>query len=92
MLVFFKSDRGFFLVNLISFLFLPGLLFSFLRRFGLCGRLAWYWMWIFPAACGFALQAGGMANDGFAAVYSIGMIELALRARATKDAFTPWLR
>jgi hypothetical protein len=87
LLVLFRSDRGFFLANFISFLFLPGLLFSFLSRLGIRGRLAWYWMWIFPAASGFALQAGGMANDAYAAIYSIAMIDLALRARATGDGF-----
>ena len=83
LLVLFKSDRLFFLFNFISYLFLPGLLFSFLTRVGVRNKIAWYWMWIFPAGYGFALQAGGIGNDGIVALYSVAMIEFALRARSS---------
>jgi hypothetical protein len=47
MLLFTKSDRGLFLLNLISFIFLPGLIFSVWTRLGVRPRVAWHWMWLF---------------------------------------------
>src|SRR6202453_1432817 len=60
-----KSDRLLFLINLISFLFLPGLLFSLLTRLGVRRRVAWHWMWIFPTGYCFVLQAGSISNEAF---------------------------
>ncbi|MEP2777046.1 MAG: hypothetical protein ABJQ29_12695 [Luteolibacter sp.] len=60
---FFHTDRLLFLPNAISFLLLPGLVFSFLRHIGVEGRTAWKWMWILPSGYCFALQAGSIGND-----------------------------
>ena len=41
--VFFSSSIS------VSFLFLPGLVFSVFRSLGIGGRVAWWWMWVLPA-------------------------------------------
>lgn len=57
------SDRLLFLPNFICFIFFPSISFGFLRGIGASGRMAGVWMWLFPFAPAFLLQAGGMAND-----------------------------
>ena len=74
------SDRGIFLISIVSFLMLPGRVFSVLTRLGVSGRVAWYWMWIFPTGYCFLLQAGSIGNDVFGATVSLLAIEFALRA------------
>ena len=91
LLVFSKSDRGFFLVNFISFLFLPGLVFSLLTQLGARPRVAWNWMWVVPSGYTFILQAGSIANDLFAAVYALAAVDFALRARQARRADFLWL-
>jgi len=80
-LAFFKSDRPLFLINLVSFLFLPGLIYSSFTRLGVKRRVAWYWMWILPTGYGFLLQAGSIGNDLFGAVFAVAAVDFALRAR-----------
>jgi hypothetical protein len=79
-----KTDRLLFLINVISFLFLPGLIFSVLTRLGVRRKVAWYWMWITPGAYCFIIQAGGIANDSFAAPFALAAIDFALRAKISK--------
>jgi len=67
----FKTDRFIFVVNWLSYLLLPGLLFSFLRALGRTSRAAWIWMWVFPLGLGYVLQAAGIANDAFATPYGL---------------------
>jgi len=78
---FFKTDRIEFLINATCFLFLPGRVFATLTRFGVCARAGYYWMWIYPTAYGFLLQAGSIGNDMFCALWPIAAFEFALRAR-----------
>jgi hypothetical protein len=66
-----KTDRFIFVVNWLSYLLLPGLLFSFLRALGRTSRAAWIWMWVFPLGLGYVLQAAGIANDAFATPYGL---------------------
>jgi hypothetical protein len=80
-IVFTGTDRGFFLVNMVSFLLLPGLIFSTLTRAGVKRRTAWHWMWIIPAGYCYLLQAGSIVNDMFATVFSLAAVDFALRAR-----------
>jgi hypothetical protein len=68
-LLFTSSDRLLFLPNIISFAFLPGLVFGILSRLGVSRRVAAQWMWIFPSGYCFALQAGGIGNDLDSRVY-----------------------
>jgi hypothetical protein len=79
--VLFHTDRLFFLINAISFLFLPGLIFAVFRQAGVSGRIAWSWMWLLPLGFCFILQAASMGNDSFAAVYFLAALHYAYRAR-----------
>ncbi|HZL12940.1 MAG TPA: hypothetical protein VFC85_02240, partial [Verrucomicrobiae bacterium] len=77
----FKTDRFLFLINIVSFLFLPGLVFSMFTRLGVRRRVAWHWMWIVPTGYGFLLQAGSIGNDLFGAVFALAAVDFALRAK-----------
>ncbi len=81
LIAFTKSDRTLFLINVVSFLFLPGLVFSVFTRLGVKPRTAWHWMWLAPSGYCFLLQAGGMANDMFGSVFALAALDFALRAR-----------
>jgi hypothetical protein len=85
--VLFQTDRLFFIINFISYLFLPGLVFSVLRQLGISGRLCWWWMWVLPAGFCFALQAGGTGNDMFGVVYLLAAIHYIFRAAREKSSF-----
>lgn len=85
-LALFKSTRPLFLINFISFLFLPGLFFSLLTRLGVRGRVAWPWMWIASSGYCFLLEAGGISNDSFAALFSLAAIDFALRLKTSRCA------
>jgi hypothetical protein len=80
LLLFLKSDRALFLLNFIPFVLMPGLVFSVWTRMGVRPRVAWSWMWLLPTGYCFLIQAGGIANDGFPAVYALAMMDFALRA------------
>lgn len=84
LIALFQTDRLLFLINFISFLFLPGLTFSVLTRLGVRHRVAWYWMWIAPTGYCFLLQAGSIGNDAFAAPFALAAIDFALRAKASR--------
>jgi len=73
------TDRFLFLLNFISFLLLPGLLFSLIRASGGSGRGAWFWMWLWPTGLGYLLQAASIANDAFATSYVLAAVICALR-------------
>ncbi|HXT10157.1 MAG TPA: hypothetical protein VN873_01235 [Candidatus Angelobacter sp.] len=85
------TDRLLFLINVVSFLFLPGLIFSVFTRLGIRPRVAWCWMW--PLSCGycFLLQAGSIANDLFAAVLVLAAMDYALRSHQQKSLGALWL-
>ena len=91
LVLFTGSDRLLFLINWIPYLLLPGLVFSVFTRLQVRPRVAWWWMWFVPAGWCFALEAGSIANDGFAAVYALAAVDLALRARVTGQAADLWL-
>ena len=84
LILFTKSDRPIFLINFVSFLLLPGLIFSVFARIGVRPRVAWYWMWLLPGGYVFALQAGSIGNDSFAAVYALAAVDYALRGTVSK--------
>src|ERR1043166_8401927 len=81
LIAFTKTDRLLFLINAVSFLLLPGLVFSVFKRLGVRPRVAWHWMWIFPTGYCYLLQAGSLSNDMFSAVYALAALDFALRAR-----------
>jgi hypothetical protein len=90
-LLFTKSDRSLFLINFLSFLFLPGLIFSVFTRLGVRPRVAWHWMWLLPTGYNFLLQAGSTANDTFPTVYALAAMDFGLRAWASRRASDLWL-
>ncbi len=81
--VFTRSDRLFFLVNAISFVLLPGLVFTVLRSLGIRAKVAWQWMWLFPGGYCFVLQAGSVCNDSFAAVYLLAALAFGCQFKRT---------
>ncbi len=72
-----------FLINLVSFLLLPGLVFSVFTRLGVARRVAWHWMWLLPTGYCFLLQAGSMGNDLFGAPFALAAVDFALRAKVS---------
>jgi hypothetical protein len=90
LLLFTNSDRLLFLLNIVPFLLLPGLVFTVFTRLGVRKRVAWQWMWLVPAGYDFLLQAGGIANDTFPAVYALAMIAFAGRAWVSRQPADLW--
>ena len=86
-----KTDRSLFLINCISFLLMPGLTFSMLRRLGVRTRVAWVWMWLLPTGYSFLLQAGSLGNDTFPAIYALAAIDFGLRAWESRRVSDLWL-
>ena len=80
-----KTDRLLFLINTVSFLLLPGLVFSVFTRLGVRRRVAWHWMWLAPTGYSFLLQAGSIGNDLFGAPFALAAVDFALRARISRS-------
>jgi hypothetical protein len=70
----FRTDRFFFLINVVSYALLPGLLYSAFTLLGISRRVAWAWMWLLPTGYCFVTQAGSIGNDTFAAVYFLAAL------------------
>jgi len=83
MIALLRTDRLLFVFNLISFLCLPGLVFSLFRGLGAGRRVSHAWMWLLPAAYVFALQAGGVGNDLPAAMFALAAFDFGFRWRKT---------
>jgi hypothetical protein len=81
--IVFKTDRLFFLINFISYLFLPSLVFSVFSSLGISKRISWWWMWVLPAGYCYILQAASAGNDSFAAVYFLASLHYVFRAKTT---------
>jgi hypothetical protein len=84
LMALFKSDRLLFLINFVSFLLLPGLIFSVLTRLSIRRRAAWHWMWLAPSGYCFLLQAGSLGNDAFGAIFALAAVDFALRAKVSR--------
>ena len=91
LILFTRTDRFIFLINAVSYLMLPGLIFSVFTRLGLRPRVAWWWMWLLASGWCFVLQAGSDDNDSFATIYALAAVDLALRAREKKCVTDWWL-
>lgn len=83
MLALLRTDRFIFIYNLISFLCLPGLVFSLFRHMGVARRAAYAWMWLVPAGYCYALQAGSVGNDLPAAMFALAAFDFGFRWRKT---------
>jgi hypothetical protein len=81
--ILFQTDRLFFLINFVSYLFFPGLVFSVFRGLGISGRISWWWMWVLPCGYCYILQSTGLGNDSIAAVYLLAALHFLFRFRAT---------
>ncbi|MGA2786709.1 MAG: hypothetical protein ABSF60_04205 [Verrucomicrobiota bacterium] len=90
LLLFFRSDRPLFLLNIFSFLLLPGLIFSVCSRLGVRARVSWHWMWLLPTGYNFLLQAGSAGNDAFSAVYALAAIDFGCRAWKSRQPRDLW--
>ena len=88
---FLHTDRLVFLINIVSFLLLPGRFFAVLTRLGVRPRAAWHWMWLFAGGYGYILEAGSVVNDMFGALFGLAAIEFALRARHEQKISCLWI-
>ena len=70
-----------FLINWISYLLLPGLIFSVFTRLGVRPRVTWWWMWLLASGWCYVFQAESDINDSFAVIYALASVDFALRAR-----------
>jgi hypothetical protein len=76
-----RSDRPLFLINVMAYLLMPGMVYGAFTRLGISRRVAWHWMWLLPAGYCYAAQAGSVGNDMIAAVFLLAAIGYTLRAR-----------
>lgn len=90
-ILFAKTLRPLFLVNLAAFAMLPGLIFAIFRRTGVGRRVAAYWMYIVPCGYGLALQAAGLGNDILSANLVLVSVAFALRANETRAVRDLWV-
>ena len=81
--ILFKTDRLFFLINIISYLLLPGLVFSVFSNLGISRKISWWWMWVLPCGYCYILQAGSVGNDSFAAIYFLASLHYLFRANTS---------
>jgi hypothetical protein len=81
------SDRAFFLLNLSAFALMPGLCFTVLRALGVRRHAAWVWMWLFPSAPVYAMQAGSGANDAIGCALLLAALYCAAVARRRRSSF-----
>jgi len=79
-MLFLKSDRTFFVLNWLSFLLLPGLIFRTFRLAGIGQKTCWWWMWLLPLGYGYVLQSGSIGNDAYATVYALASVCFVLSA------------
>jgi len=91
MILFNHTDRLLFLINWLSYLMLPGLIFSVFTRWQIRPRVAWWWMWFLSAGWCFVFQASSIANDSLGVIYALAAVDLAMRARADRKITTFWL-
>lgn len=90
-LLFTRTDHWIFLLNLISYLLLPGLIFDVFTRLKVSPRTAYWWMWFLSSGWCYLMQAGSFHNDSFAVVYALAAVSFALRARQSQKLSDLWL-
>jgi hypothetical protein len=91
LLVFSHSSRLFFLINIASYLLMPGLMFSILTQLGVKRRTAWFWMWILPTGYCYVSSAGGVGNDTFGTVLALTALHFGCRAIRPGNISALWL-
>ena len=86
LIAFLKTDRWLFIINIISFFLLPGLIYRVFTRLGVRPRAAWYWMWLVPSGYCYLQQAGSVGNDLFCATFVLAAMDFALQTRTNPTA------
>ena len=79
----FHTLRFAFLINAVSYLLLPGLIFSVFSALGIRRSIGARWMWIIPCASCFAMEAGSIGNDLPVCVFVLAALFFGLRAVET---------
>jgi len=90
-ILFTRTDRFLFLINWVCYLMLPGLIFFVLKQLDVRPRVAWWWAWLLASGWCFVTQAASVSNDGFAAVYSLAAVALAIRSLRQGNMTDLWL-
>jgi hypothetical protein len=78
-----RSDRPLFLLNIVAYFLMPGMIYGAFTRLGVNPRVAWYWMWLLPAGYCYVAEAGSIGNDMIGAVYLLAALHYTLRARTS---------
>lgn len=73
-LALLKTDRFLFLINLIPYALMPGLLFQAAAGVGLTRRWALFLAAIVPFGYCYALQSAGLQNDGIAVFFGLSAV------------------
>ena len=90
-ILFTHTDRFLFLINWVSFLMLPGLIFIVLKHSGGRLQVAWWWSWLLASGWCYITQSASISNDGFGSVYALAAVALALKSRETGNMMDLWL-
>ena len=90
LMLFSRTDRLIYFIDLVSLLMLPGLVYSLFTRLSVRPRVAWWWMWLLSSGWCFVLPASSDTNDSFCAVYALAAVDFALRARERKSLSDLW--
>lgn len=69
-----------YLINFVSFLLLPGLVFDVFKGLGVRNSIAAKWMWILPCGSCFVMEAGSIGNDLPACAHVLAGLMFALRS------------
>lgn len=83
LMLFTHTNRFLFLINWVSYLMLPGLIFCVLRFSGVRARPAWWWSWLLACGWCYVMQSASVTDDAFATVYALAAVALAMKARET---------
>ncbi len=78
--ILFRTDRLFFLINFVSYLFLPRLVYSVFTALGISRRISWWWMWVLPCGYCYILQAASAGNDSISAVWFLASLHYLFQA------------
>jgi hypothetical protein len=89
-LLFTRTDRFLFLINWVSYLMLPGLMFCFFKLIGLRLRVAWWWTWLLASGWCYVLQSASVVNDALPVIYALAAVVLAMRIRRTGRTMDFW--
>jgi hypothetical protein len=90
LLLLARGTRPFFLLNIVTYLLLPGMTFAVMRQLGVGRRTAWWWMWLVPSGLNFVMQAGGGGNDTIGVVYLLASLYFAWGARKHRRTADAW--